>query len=249
MWRLLERLEISYQRGRDYVHSPDPDYLGKMALIREVLTQTRACTDRLVAVYLDELTYYRQPTVAAAYEARKEQPRAYRSHQSNTPTRVIATLDEQTGRVVAAQRSKIGVTELVNFYQKLARSYPQAERVYVILDNWPVHYHPDVLVALEPQLAPWPRRLPPSWPTEPTAAAIRKWGDWQLPLQLLPLPTYASWENPIEKLWRWGKQEVLHLHRNADRLTELREQFLEFLDQFANGSQALLHYVGLSVRA
>ncbi|MBK9008807.1 MAG: transposase [Anaerolineae bacterium] len=30
--------------------------------------------------------------------------------------------------------------------------------------------------------------------------------------QLTPLlfPTYASWLNPIEKLWKWLKQEVLH---------------------------------------
>ncbi|MGQ9628202.1 MAG: transposase [Anaerolineae bacterium] len=30
---------------------------------------------------------------------------------------------------------------------------------------------------------------------------------------MLCLPTYASWFNPIEKLWRWLKQDVLHLHR------------------------------------
>jgi hypothetical protein len=77
MWRLLARFPISYQRGRDYVHSPDPDYLEKMAAIQERLAQIRACSDRLVAVYLDELTYYRQPTVAPAYAAYREQPRAY----------------------------------------------------------------------------------------------------------------------------------------------------------------------------
>ena len=80
------------------------------------------------------------------------------------------------------------------------------ERLYVILDNWPVHYHPDVLVALEPQEASWPRRLSASWPTAPTAQARARWGDLQLPIQLVSLPTYASWENPIEKLWRWAKQ-------------------------------------------
>ena len=100
-------------------------------------------------------------------------------------------------------------------------------------------------MALEPQLASWPRRLSPSWPTHPTAKAQAKWGDWHLPIQLLSLPTYASWENPIEKLWRWAKQEILHLHPFADRLDELRRQMLAFLGQFACGSQALLRYVGL----
>ncbi|MCB8937396.1 MAG: transposase [Ardenticatenaceae bacterium] len=66
-----------------------------------------------------------------------------------------------------------------------------------------------------------------------------------MPVQLLPLPTYASWLNPIEKLWRWLKQEVLHLHRFSDDWPELREVVASFLDQFATGSDALLRYVGL----
>jgi transposase len=59
------------------------------------------------------------------------------------------------------------------------------------------------------------------------------------------LPTYASWLNPIEKLWRWLKQDVLHLHRLAHDLMKLRQRVLDFLDQFTSGSQPLLHYVGL----
>lgn len=243
---ILKRLGISYQRGRDYVHSPDPDYPGKIAYIQEILAQSRACTGRLVALYLDELTYYRQPTLASAWEERgKAQPRAQRSHAANTPTRVLATLDPADGRVVAWQGSKVGIAVLVRFYQRLREEYPNAERFHLLLDNWPVHFHPDVLVALEPQESPWPRYLPPHWPTEPTETARRKWGALALPIQLVPLPTYASWENPIEKLWRWGKQELLHLHPCADQLEELRSRFLHFLHRFQDGSEALLRYVGL----
>lgn len=35
------------------------------------------------------------------------------------------------------------------------------------------------------------------------------------------------------------------MHRLANDLETLREQVVEFLDQFANGSEALLRYVGL----
>jgi len=34
---------------------------------------------------------------------------------------------------------------------------------------------------------------------------------------LVPLPTYGSWTGPIERLWRWLKQEVLHLHSYAGK--------------------------------
>jgi hypothetical protein len=89
---ILERLGISYQRGRDYVHSPDPHYQEKLAYIEALLAQSRANTGRWVALYLDELTYYRQPTLARAWEARNAaQPRAERSHRASTPTRVIGT--------------------------------------------------------------------------------------------------------------------------------------------------------------
>ena len=61
----------------------------------------------------------------------------------------------------------------------------------------------------------------------------------------MPLPTYASWLNPIEKLWRYLKQEVLHLHRLANDLGGLRAEIDRFLDQFTDGSDQLLRYVGL----
>jgi len=75
---------------------------------------------------------------------------------------------------------------------------------------------------------------------------VKRWGDWQLPIQLVLLPTYASWCNPIEKLWRKLKQAVLHLHRRASDLKALRLLVTEFLQQFAAGSSELLRYVGLS---
>lgn len=67
-----------------------------------------------------------------------------------------------------------------------------------------------------------------------------------LPLQLLPLPTYASWCNPIEKLWRKLQQEVLHLHRWATAWATLKEKMPAFLDQYDGVSPDLLRYVGLT---
>lgn len=137
---------------------------------------------------------------------------------------------------------------MVGFYREVAAAYPQAERIDVILDNWPVHFHPDLLVALQPQACPFPFPRPPNWPEAPSAAAIRKWGDLRLPIRLVPLPTYASWLNPIEKLWRWLRQEVVHLHPWADDLPALHAAADAFFARFAANDAAghdPLRYVGL----
>lgn len=83
-------------------------------------------------------------------------------------------------------------------------------------DNWPTHRHPEVLAKAE-----------------------------QLGIEILWLPTYAPWTNPIEKLWRWVRQEVVHHHRLSDRWEELKRRVAAFLERFSDGSPELLRYVGL----
>jgi hypothetical protein len=192
----------------------------------------------------------RSPSLAQAYALQDrghQQPRACWSHSSNTLTRVVATLEHGTGRVVARRASKITIATLVQFFQDLRAAYPHAERIYVVIDNWPVHIHPDVLIALEPQETRHLRPLPPSWPRQPSAAAVKRWGKLNLPIQLVPLPTYASWCNPTHKLWRKLRQELTHLHPWAADLSRLREEIDQFLAQFATGSTDLLRYVGLGI--
>ena len=239
---MLKRLGISYKRAREHVRSPDPDYLAKLRDIQVHVRASKVHPELMVVLFQDEFTYYRQPTLASAYEARgHQQPLAELSHRSNLHWRVTATLDIWSGRVVYSQRKVIGLRELVAFYQKVCAAYPCAQTIYMVQDNWPVHYHPDVLAALQPQILKWPTYVPGNWPTEPRADAPRL----NLPIQLVQLPTYASWANPIEKLWRKARQDELHLHNSADDWPALKQRVSAFLDQFAQGSRDLLRYVGL----
>jgi DDE superfamily endonuclease len=248
MSQLLQRLGIHYKRGRDYVHSPDPFYQAKVDEIKALKERMQTKQGQEVLLYLDELTYYRQPSLARAYEeAGAARPQAQRSLLSNTATRVVGTLEAFTGRVLFQSGSKVGIKELVRFYQTVHQAYPLAQRLWVVQDNWPIHFHPDVLVALEPQTTPFAFPRPKDWPDKPSDAAAKRWGDLHLPIQFVLLPTYASWCNPIEKLWRKLKQEVLHLHRFAHDLKALRTLVTEFLQQFAAGSSDLLRYVGLHI--
>ena len=251
--KLLKRLGISYKRGRSYVYSPDPNYQQKMDMIAQCLLKAWYAPERYALLYEDEFTIYRQPSVARDYEQMgKFQPLARRSYRSNTEFRGIGTLNAVTGQVTYHQASKANVRQLTVFYDKVVEDYPQLETIYMVQDNWPVHYHPDLLIHLQPQHFQFPIHKPKNWPDEPSPKAKRDAekrkakGVTKLPIRILQLPTYASWANPIEKLWRWVRQSILHLHRLSDDWQTLKERVIGFMQSFEQGSSELLQYVGLS---
>jgi len=122
-----------------------------------------------------------------------------------------------TGQVNYLDGYIVGRQQVIQFYSRLDRAYPEVDLIYVIQDNWNIHTHPDVLTAL----VDYPR-IKPVW-----------------------LPTYAPWLNPIEKLWRWVRQDVLKMHRWVEDWPQVKQRVPHFLAQFAHGSAALLRYVGL----
>src|SRR5260370_34863813 len=77
-----------------------------------------------------------------------------------------ATLDPFTGRVVPWQGTRFDIPQGVRFYQQVRAAYPEAEQIAIVQANCPVHFHPDVLVALEPQMQPWPYYRPRHWSQE-----------------------------------------------------------------------------------
>ena len=218
VWKTLQRLGIVYKRGREYVHSPDPDYALKLAYIEAAQQQAIDNPEQIVILYQDELTYYRRPTVARAYApiATKE-PKAQLGHSSNKKRRIAGSLNACTGQFHAQQLAHFGVTQLKRYYQKLEIAYPNAQTIYLVQDNWPVHRHPELLTFfLSSRLVP------------------------------LFLPTYAPWTNPSEKVWLRLKQELLHLHLFEDDWSALQQAVEVWLTQWLLPSPDLLHYVGLS---
>jgi hypothetical protein len=240
--QLLTRLGIRYKRGRSYVHSPDRHYQDKMSLIQLALLRARYDPERFVFLYQDEFGFSRQPSLSWNYEAAgSDRPLARRSYRPDTEFHGIGALNALTGQVTYRQHSHTTLHALAAFYAAIRADYPSAEVIYVAQDNWPVHFHVDVLAHLQPQVFPFPPRVPDNWPS---TSSVRLSHD-PLPIVLLCLPTYASWLNPIEKLWRWVRQRVLHLHRLSDDWDALKQAVLDFVAQFAFGSTDLLHYVGL----
>ena len=215
VWRLLHRHDLKLRSARVQQYSPDPDYASKVANLEMCLWEARRYPRSVVAVFLDEFGYRRWPEPAPDWADLA--PLADRQQTKDQQWRTIGSLNPLTGQVNYLDGYIVGRAKVIEFYGHLVEAYPRARQLYVIQDNWSIHSHPEVLEALKQ----WPQ-VEPVW-----------------------LPTYAPWLNPIEKLWRWLRQDVLKLHRLANSWPELRGRVHAFLDQFAQGSTRLLEHVGL----
>jgi hypothetical protein len=186
--------------------------------VDEALNLARRQPDRYVVVYQDEATFYRQPSQGWLWAAcGRHQPRMRYSHRSNTRMRVVGYLDGVTGAVRSQDMDSVTADRLARSVEQLSGWYPRAEQIYLVWDNWPVHSHPSVEKAVQAQSR----------------------------VHLLPLPTYAPWLNPIEKLWRWTRQRVAHAHPWCDDFREFRRQVQAELDALTHGSPDLSEYIGL----
>ena len=241
--QILTRLRISYKRGRAYIRSPDTDYAKKIDRIQQVLEETHQHPQTCVALYQDEFSFYRNPTLAKDWRRTgTKTPLAHQSYKYNEAFYGIGAMNPHTGDVVYQQVPRCTVEALHSFYTEICQRYENKQRIYLIQDNWTPHFQANLLAALLPQTVSFVKPIPPNW----TGKLSKKIGNLtKLPIEIIQLPTYAPWTNPIEKLWRWVRQSVLHLHRHCDDWLTLKDKVKTFMSQFIGGSQTLLHYVGL----
>lgn len=217
IYKVLKRLGFSRKKALYFIHSPDPQYRAKWEQILSAYQEAVAQPEKVILLFQDEFTYYRRADIRQSWQrAGQRQQRRHQRPGTNTKARITAVLNALTGQVLYRQRHKIGQKELIEFYAQIRAVYPDLHRIYLVQDNWPIHKLPAVLQAATDNH-----------------------------LSLLFLPTYASWLNPIEKLWRWLRQDILHDHHLCHNFKQLRRDVVEFLKQFADGSFQLLHYVGL----
>jgi len=213
--RVLQRPKLPIRAAPVRQHRPDPDYLAKLDQLLAWLRDAAAHPGEVVVVFLDELGYDRWPAAGQTWgpAAPQPPPRADRDGPNNTQWRVIGALNALTGRVDDLDAYSSGREKLIRCSRQLVAAYGDARRISVVQDKWSIHRHPDVQAAL----AGLPT-IEPVW-----------------------LPTDAPWRNPIEKLWRWLREQVLTLHRLAGDGQTLRERVNAFLSQFAQAADEVLH--------
>lgn len=213
--KAVRRVGLSWQRGRLRLHSPDPAYQVKLARVARAHALAQRFPTRVGLLYADEVSLYRQPTLAQRWSAVGVSPSAPLSLRSNRYYRFSGALDALSGQVVFTDAPAMRVPCLCDFLRAVRAANPD-RHLFLVWDNWPVHKHARVLATAHDEH-----------------------------IHLLWLPTYAPWTNPIEKLWRTAKQTVVHHHQLADDPHQVQQQFRAFLTQFAQGSPALLRTVGL----
>jgi len=196
--RLLDRLGLTWQRARRHGHRPDPHDQANLHEIADVVADARVHPNQVVTVDRDDVTVTRRPTLANGDgRAGADQVRAERSRATDGDLRSVGRLDVVTGQVVTRRATTMGRATLAPFFPDRRSAAPEAERISVILDTWPVHVHPDVLVAREPHTTRRAFSRPGKGPATPSGRAVRRAGDVRLPIQRMPLPTDASWRHLI----------------------------------------------------
>jgi DDE superfamily endonuclease len=218
--QLLKRLHVSYKRGRLAVHSPDLLYDLQLARIRAAYQQMQQDPTRVVLLYLDEHLVGRYPTVARCYSstgAPGMQARQYAGYHSML--RIVGCLDAGSGAVLAKRYGSVTVDNFLKFLQIVEAQYPDAEVIYLALDNWSVHINERVLPALQAR---------------------------QSKLQLLFQPTYAPWTNPMEKVWLRFNEDVSHMHPHWAKWQPWRLRIDDWIAQVRPPSQAMLQATGVA---
>ena len=224
--RRLAKWKMGRKRARLHLVSPDPLFSQKMEAIAIVRQQQKEHPDQVSVLYGDEFTFYRQPTLGVAFaEQSRQQPTvSYISYtgRANTKRRIVGVLDVATGQVILRTRKVMGVSALVAFLASLRKRYDclhgLGHRVVLIWDNWPVHYHPRVVEAASKQ-----------------------------GIELMYVPTYAPWTNPIEKFWDKLKDELLRLHRLSQDWPALCVRVEAFLGDHDQERPDRLRRVGLAL--
>jgi transposase len=215
--RLLKRLKLCYKRGRSHVHSPDPLYNEKLKTIEQAKAEAKAAPDRIVFLYADEHTANVRPLVGRTY-TRKGPHAEKATGAASRMLRLAGALDVATGQVLVRRRQRFNVKEMYRFFYHIEQHYPDAEVIYIALDNWPVHFHGYVTEHL---------------------ARIKS------TIRLLSLPTYAPWTNAIEKFWLKLNREFMKQHRYGLHYKKFCDALDLWLDKHRVESKALLHEVGL----
>jgi transposase len=165
--QILRAGGVSWQASKTWKASSDPGFITKMHRVLDLYDHPPRdgrviCADEFGPLNL-------QPRPGRAWRPAGHPARLRATyHRTSGVRHMIAALDLATGKMIYRIRERKRWHEFLSFLKLLRQRWP-GQKLYVILDNFSPHKHPDVI----------------GW-----AAASN--------VDLVFLPTYASWLNWIE---------------------------------------------------
>lgn len=169
----------------------------RLAQIRQLLGTLPAGE---VALYSDEVDIHLNPRTGPDWMARGVQ-KWVRTPGNNEKRYVAGALNRATGTIVCAEGERKTSRLFIALLDAVARRYPRAPRIHLIVDNYIIHK------------------------SKVTQAALRRHRDR---IRLHFLPPFCPDENPIEGLWKDLHANVTRNHR-CRTITELMKGVHRFL--------------------
>jgi hypothetical protein len=121
-WRVLQSCGLGLHSSWARLFSPDPDYRRKVRRLHHCLRDAARHPDTVVALLLEEFGYQRWPEVAPPWGGEAAMaPRA--GHPQHW--RTLGALNALTGQVNYLEGYSVGRQQVIQFYARWARAYPQ----------------------------------------------------------------------------------------------------------------------------
>jgi transposase len=204
--QLLRAAGCSWQRTRTWKTSPDPDYEAKAARVLRLYRAAesgRAARHGCVVVCLDECgPLSLRPWPGSAWAPRRRPARTRATyHRPHGVRYLLGSFDVGADRLSGQLVEHKDGASVLRALKRIRARYPEATGVFVVQDNLSAHWTP----------------------------AIRAWAKANR-VQLVPVPTYASYLNRIEcHFWAYVEFVIRgsDYHSHAD-LVEASRAYLRY---------------------
>jgi transposase len=198
--RALTLLKAKWKAAKPVVHCPWSKR-RKNARIREIEATIGRLPKRHVAVYEDEVDIHLNPKVGRDWSLPRRQPLAI-TPGKNAKRYVAGALDPVTKKLVWVAADRKNSDLFIALLGRLAKAFPRARRIHVVLDNFIIHA------------------------SKKTQKAIASFGELFV---LHFLPPYCPDHNRIERLWQTLHSNVTRNHR-CKKIEELMHNVTHWLD-------------------
>jgi len=201
MSRLLKRWRVRLGRPKPIVGCPwkKARKTRRLNVIRKLIRRLPA---REVAVYVDEVDIHLNPKIGADWMLCGEQ-KTVLTPGKNEKRYLAGALDAKTGKLVWVEAARKNSDLFILLLRRLAKEYPQARRIHVILDNYRIH------------------------DSQRTRCAVAALGG---KVELHFLPPYCPDHNRIERVWKDLHDNVTRNHRCKD-MPQLMQEVNAYLRQ------------------